>query len=157
MITVWGVIESVHAYSRLKRILKQQRLSVPELHRRMGRSGLQVNLKSLYRLNREDEPVERLDMRVAGAVCQVCAVPLSEWIVFEADNGSLRALPEEKQRRLEVLMAKNNEGPLTGEERSDLQALVREAEEIALANARILAAQSNRLDRSPTDRAGSAA
>ena len=42
----------MNAYSRLKRVLKEQQLSIPELHRLMGRSGLQVNLKSLYRLSR---------------------------------------------------------------------------------------------------------
>ena len=43
----------------------------------------------------------------------------------------------------------NNEGRLTAEERSELQTLVREAEEIALTNARLLAAQRLRLRRSP--------
>jgi hypothetical protein len=146
----------VNAYSRLKRILKQQRLSVPELHRRIRRSGLQVNLKSLYRLSREDQPVERLDMRVAAAVCQVCDVPLSEWIVFEARDGKLRAIARETQEQLDVLMRKNNEGRLTSEERRELQALVREAEEIALANARTLADQRDRLNRSSSGMVGSA-
>ena len=145
------------ARSRLKRVLKQQHLSVPELHRRIADSGIRVDLKSLYRLSREDQPVGRLDMRVAGAVCQVCAVPLSEWIVFEDDGGKLRALAPERQERLDLLMAKNNEGRLAGAERRELQMLVREAEEIALANARLLAAQRDRLDSRSSDTVDSAA
>ncbi len=43
------------------------------------------------------------------------------------------------------LMAKNNEGRLSQEERTELQALVTEAEEITLANARILARQRGQL------------
>src|SRR5688572_19518895 len=117
------------AYSRLKRLLKQQQLSVPELHRRLRSGGFRVNVKSLYRLSDEDQPVQRLDMQVAGAICQVCAVPLSEWIVFEEDNGRLRALATDRQERLDVLMAKNSGGQLTATERDELQALVREAEE----------------------------
>lgn len=139
----------MHAYSHLKRILKQQRLSVPELHRRIHTSGLRVNVKSLYRLSDEHQPVERLDLRVAGAICQVCAVPLSDWIVFEPDDGRLRALDADKQARLEALMARNNAGPLTNAERDELQILVREAEEITLANGRLLVAQRRRLDPPP--------
>jgi len=42
-------------------------------------------------------------------------------------------------------MAKNNDGRLTGQERAELQALVREAEEITINNARLLAQQQVRL------------
>ena len=139
----------MNAYSRLKRILKQQHLSIPELHRRIRGSGIRVNVKSLYRLSDENQPVARLDMRVAGAICQVCAVPLSDWIVFEEDGGKLRTLAEDKQVRLDALMTKNNAGTLTETERGELQTLVREAEEITLANARLLVAQRHRLDPTP--------
>ena len=53
-------------------------------------------------------------------------------------------------------MGKNNDGRLTSEERRELQALVREAEEIALANARMLADQRDRLSRSSSGMVGSA-
>ena len=68
----------MYAYSRLKRLLKQQRMSVPEPHRRMCSQGLHINVKSLYRLSNDTQPVDRLDMRVAGAICQICAIPLSD-------------------------------------------------------------------------------
>jgi hypothetical protein len=61
----------MHAYSYLKRLLKQQEISVPELHRRIRTQGLRVNLKSLYRLSDDTQPVDRLDMRVAGAICAI--------------------------------------------------------------------------------------
>ena|SRR5579871_2857641 len=139
----------MNAYSRLKRLLKQQRLSVPELHRRMRAQGLYVNIKSLYRLSDDSQPVDRLDMRVAGAICQVCAVPLSDWIVFEDEKETLRTLAAEKQTRLDILMTQNNAGALTDREREELRVLVREAEEITLANARLLARQQQRLEPVP--------
>ena len=146
----------VSGYSRLKRLLEQQRLSVPKLHRRMRSRGYQVNVKLFYRLSDEDQPVQRLDMQVAGAICQVCAVPLSEWIVFDQDDGSLRTLAADRQARLDRLMAKNSAGQLTEAERNELQALVREAEEITLANAGLLAEQRRRLVPSSSAAGGSA-
>jgi hypothetical protein len=134
----------VQAYSRLKRVLGERRMSVPDLQRRMEQQGLNVNLKSLYRLSRDDQPLERLNLRVAGMICQVCAVPLSELITFETAGSKLHRLAAAKQRRLDVLMARNNAGKLTASERHELQSLVREAEEISIRNARILAGQRDR-------------
>src|SRR5947209_6949856 len=126
----------VQAFSRLKRVLDEQNLSVPELHRRMRQQGLRINLKSLYRLSQE-QPLQRLDLRVAGAICQICALPLSELIVFERPGRKLRRLAAGKQKRLDRLMAKNNEGQLTDAEGQELRALVREAEEITLDEAEV--------------------
>ena len=53
----------------------------------------------------------------------------------------MRVLTAEKQTRLEALMTKNNTGSLTDQEQGELQTLVYEVEEIALANARLLIAQ----------------
>jgi hypothetical protein len=55
------------------------------------------------------------------------------------------AYSRHKQRRLDLLMGKNNEGELTQPERAVLLALVREAEDIMLTNAHILAQQQQRL------------
>ena len=146
----------MNAYSRLKHILRQQRLSIPELHRRLRNHWFQVNVKSLYRLNDDNQPLERLDMRVAGAICQICTVPLSEWIIFEEEITRLHTLAENKQTRLDTSMDKNNEGQLTETERTELQLLVREAEEIMLANARLLVAQRNQLASSQLKAVGNA-
>jgi hypothetical protein len=135
----------VQAFSRLKRVLAEQNLTVPELHRRMEQQGLRINLKSLYRLSNDRQPLQRLDLRVAGAICQVFALPLSELIVFTTPGNKLRRLAARKQKRLEALMARNNEGLLTDAEEKELRALVREAEEIMLDNARQLAEQREQL------------
>ena len=131
----------VHAFSQLKRVLGERKLSVPQLQRRLEEHGLIVNLKSLYRLARDDQPLDRLNLRVAGMICQVCDVPLSKLIAFELAETRLRRLSTAKQNRLDALMDKNNEGLLTSAEREELKALVRDAEEIALSNARKLAGQ----------------
>ena len=131
----------LQAYSRLKRLLGERHITVLELQRRIQQRGMQVNLKSLYRLSREHQPLARLDLHVAGAICQVCEVPLSELIIFETPKATLHRLSATKQKRLDMLMAKHNEGQLTDGEREELQVLVREAEAMTLANARILAGQ----------------
>jgi hypothetical protein len=112
----------------------------------MQTQGIRVNVKSLYRLNDDNHPVDRLDMRVAGAICQVCDVPLSDWIVFAEESGNLQFLSADKQQRLDVLMEKNNEGLLSEPERVELQSLVRSAEEITLVNAQLLAHQQRQLE-----------
>jgi hypothetical protein len=135
----------VRAFSRLKRLLEAQAMTVPELHRRVLRQGLRVNLKSLYRLSDDRRPLQRLDLRVAGAICQVFALPLSELIAFESPKRKLRRLAAGKQKRLDALMARGNDGRLTGAEKEELRALVREAEEVMLDNARRLAEQRQQI------------
>jgi hypothetical protein len=131
----------VQAFSRLNYLLREQNWTVPELYRRLRERGLRVNVKSLYRLKDNRRPLERLDLRVAGAVCQVFQVLLSDLIAFEETGRKLRRLPADRQRRLDTLMTRNNEGRLSTAERAELGQLVREAEEITLHNARVLAGQ----------------
>src|ERR1700730_2442397 len=126
----------VQAFSQLKRVLGERRMSVPELRRRLEQQGVSVNLKSLYRLVKDDQPLERLNLRVAGMICQVCGVPLSELIAFEMTESRLRHLSAAKQQRLDALMTGNNKGRLRSAERQEVDDLVRQAEEIALSNAR---------------------
>jgi hypothetical protein len=135
----------VQAYSQLKRLLSEQHVTVPELQRRIRQRGLCVNLKSLYRLSNDRQPLQRLDLRVAGAICQVFAVPLSDLVAFETPRKKLRRLSAVKQKRLDTLMAKNNEGSLTDPQGHELEALVRDAEEVLRDNARTLAGQRQRL------------
>ncbi len=135
----------LHAYSRLKQVLAEQELTVPRLLERIEQRGMRVNLKSLYRLSNDRQPVERLDLRVAGVICLVCRVPLSELITFEAPRPRLRRFSAGKQKRLDLLMTKNNDGTLTKAEHGELKSLVREAEELTLENARILANQRRHL------------
>jgi hypothetical protein len=141
----------VQAFSQLRRVLGERRLSVPQLQRRLEEQGLSVNLKSLYRLAKDDQPLERLNLRVAGMICQVCDVPLSKLIAFELAETRLRRLSTAKQSRLDALMDKNNEGLLTSGERKELKAMVRDAEEIALRNARKLAGERRAMAPLDTD------
>src|SRR5437762_1170553 len=97
----------VQAFSRLKRVLDEQNMTVPQLHRRLREQGLHINLKSLYRLNNDQQPLQRLDLGVAGAICQVFTLPLSELIAFETPQHKLRRLSAAKQKRLDRLMAKS--------------------------------------------------
>jgi hypothetical protein len=128
----------VQAFSQLKHILDEHRLSISQFQRRLEERGLIVNLKSLYRLAKDDRPLERLNLRVAGMICQVCDIPLSKLIAFESSEIRLRRLSASKQKRLDALMNKSNQGRLTSAERKELQELVHDAEEIALSNARKL-------------------
>jgi DNA-binding Xre family transcriptional regulator len=135
------------AYSRLQRILAERRLSVPELHRRLHQQDQGVNIKSLYRLNDARQPLARLDLRVAGAICQLCDVTLADLVDFGGQGAKLATLAADKQDRLDALMDKNNQGKLGRKEQRELQDLVRETQEITLHNARILAEQQRRLER----------
>lgn len=135
----------LQAYSRLKTVLNRQKISIPELHRRMERQGIRVNLKSLYRLSNEGQPLQRLDLRVAGAICQVCEVTLSDLVDFEVEVKRLARLSATKQKRLDALMAKNNDGKLTKSEAKELRDLVSEVEAITVRNARLLTQQQKKL------------
>jgi hypothetical protein len=135
----------VQAFSRLKRVLDEQNMTVPALHRRLRAQGLRINLKSLYRLSNDRRPLQRLDLRVAEAICQAFTLPLSDLIAFEEPQRKLRRLTAAKQKRLDALMARNNDGRLTDTEMQELRELVREAEEIMLDNARRLAEQRQQL------------
>lgn len=135
----------IQAFSRLPEILGRQNLTVPELHRRMKRRDWDVNIKTLYRLNDAHSPLTRLDLRVAGAICQLCDVNLADLVDFSHGDARLAQLSAEKQKRLDALMDKNNKGKLTANERAELSSLVRETQEITLRNARVLAGHQRRL------------
>ena len=135
------------AYSRLQKIIEERRLSVPELHRRLQEQGQSINIKSLYRLNDAQQPLARLDLRVAGAICQLCDVTLADLVDFSGQGAKLATLPVDKQQRLDALMERNNDGKLTRSERRELQKLVGETQELTLHNARMLAGQQRVLRR----------
>ena len=56
----------------------------------------------------------------------------------------LKKFPAPKQRRLDELLEKNSEGTITDKEKARLEQLVAEAEQLAVANARLLARFSQR-------------
>ena len=136
------------AYSRLKLLLDERSLSQADLRRRVAEEERAFNVKTLYRLADPDRPLERVDLRVVGAVCRALGVGIGDLIVFaEQDTTTLRELPESKQRRLDELMLGHNEGRLAGDELEELRALLSEAEGIARSNARRLAGHRRHLRR----------
>ena len=129
----------VRAYSRLKTVLKQRDLSLGDLQQFLRTSGVRVGQRSFECLEDETQPLERLDLRLAGVICQVCEVPLSELIVFRPSEDEVRRLSLVKQKRLTYLMDGNNNGALTEAESEELRRLARECEEMTVHNARFLA------------------
>ncbi len=128
----------VQAYSRLKTVLEQRKLTVADLRQFLQYTGDQPGLRSLARLGDETQPLKSLDLRLAGVICQVCEVPLSDLIVFRPEEGFQR-ITLAKQKRLDYLMDGNNNGTLTEAELEELRRMVRECEEATVHNARYLA------------------
>jgi hypothetical protein len=133
----------LQAYSRLPLVLAGMNLTVFQLHRRLEEAGFPVNIKSLYRLASE-EPLQKIDLRIAAAICRVCNVALGELITLEKPQNRLRQLDGRTQRRLEVLMSKNNDGKLTAIEKREFTQLAEKAHRLSLQNARLLQAGRKR-------------
>ncbi|BDI30198.1 hypothetical protein CCAX7_22490 [Capsulimonas corticalis] len=139
------------AFSRLKRVLDAQGLNTADLVRRVAEQGDRINAKSIYRLADPEEPLEKVDMRVIGAVCQALGIGIADILTFD-EPTIVEDLGAAKQARMDALMARHSErsGPgLTAAELTELEKLVGEAETIALGNARRLAARRRRLLRAP--------
>lgn len=131
------------AYSRLRTVLAERNVTVFQLHRQLDSAGLPVNIKSLYRLT-ADEPLQKVDLRVAGAVCQVCGVGIGDLITFQKPRAQLHRLEPKVQARLDELMDKNNEGQLNGREKKEFATLAAEAHRVSLENARMLVGERRR-------------
>ncbi len=134
------------AFSRLKSVLDKQGLSTADLVRRVSEQGDRINAKSLYRLADPEEPLEKVDMRVVGAVCQALSVGIGELLTFD-EPEIIEQFGAQKQARMDALMARHNGAghALSAGEMTELQALVEEAEAVARGNARRLANRRRRL------------
>lgn len=128
------------AYSHLAAVLNHRKIAIPELRKQMRNLGVPVNIKSLYRLA-SSEPLQKIDLRIVGAICRTCRVGIQELIDFNKPKAVLKRLDPLDQKSLDELMSKNNEGTLTSAERRKFECLMEDAHEITLANARLLAAQ----------------
>jgi hypothetical protein len=128
-------------YSRLQAVLVERGMNVADLHRRLARHGVRVNLKTLYRLTDPLSPIERLDMGVAGAICRALEAELARLFVFEAPRAGarLQRLHTTDQRQLDALLEKQAGAGLSKREDRELKALVDKAERLTRANARMLA------------------
>ena len=135
------------AYSRLKFMLDHEGLTTADLVRRVQEQGDRVNPKSIYRLADPEEPLEKADMRVVGAVCQALGIGIGDLLTFD-EPVILEEFGAAKQSRMDALMAQHQSrtvGPLPPEERAELEELVEEAEAVARGNARRLASRRRRL------------
>ena len=138
------------AYSRLKLLLDAQHLTTADLVRRVQEQGDRVNAKSIYRLADPEEPLEKVDMHVVGAVCTALGAGLADLLTFD-EPTIMEAFDRAKQERMDALTARLAQphdragGRLTVGERAELAGLVEEAEMIARGNARRLANRRRRL------------
>src|ERR1043166_7906360 len=94
------------AYSRLKNVLAEKNMAVFQLHRMLENAGFPVNIKSVYRLA-TDGPLQKVDLRIAGAICKACKIQLGDLITFEKPRAQLHRLDAKSQARLDALMSKN--------------------------------------------------
>ena len=124
----------LQAYSRLRRVLDKHKMTVAELHRRIRETGLHVTIKSLYRLNDAEQPLGRLDLRLAGASAGPAARRRGMDGVSTAPAGTApTAAGEAGAPRRPV--GKERDGRLEAHEREELRELVGETEALSLENA----------------------
>jgi len=136
------------AYSRLKVVLEQNHQTTADLVRKIAEQGDRINPKSIYRLAVAEEPIEKVDMRVIGAICQALDIGIGDIITFE-EPEIIEQFSLDKQQRMDNLSARfAAKDPLSAEEFGELRLLVDQAEEIARGNARRLANRRRRLLRS---------
>jgi hypothetical protein len=140
-VTVEEKVRPLQCYSRLHRLLFEREMTVASLERTLRRRGVRVNLKTLYRLADPTTHIERLDTAVAGLICDILGVELSQLLSFEAvrRGAALQRLSPASQRRLDQLLERQSGGRLPEGDRRDLARLVDEAERLTLQNARALA------------------
>lgn len=136
------------AWSRLKSVLDRDGLTTADLVRRVSEQGDRINAKSLYRLADPQEPLEKVDMRVIGAVCQALAVEIGDILTFE-EPTIIEEFDPSLQARMDTLVARQKSSPqaFSATDLAELDRLVDQAEAIARGNARRLANQRRRLHR----------
>jgi DNA-binding Xre family transcriptional regulator len=129
---------TVSAYSALPEMLRQRRLSVADIYRRLQSQGLKFDKKTLYRLA-SPEPMQTINIPVIGALCRELNVALGDLISFTPRQPKLHRIDEKTQKRLDELMTRNTEGKLTARERKELEELGEAVERLSFENAQLLA------------------
>lgn len=140
-----------NAYSRLAFLLARENMSVLSLQRKLEAAGVPVNVKSLYRLA-DNHPLQKIDLRIAAAVCHAFGIALSDLISFEKPQAQLTHLDTKVQARLDFLMTKNNQSRLTSAERKEFVSLADQAHRISMENARTLLTEQRRVGKDVTIR-----
>jgi hypothetical protein len=124
-------------YSRLTDFLGRRRISDAALSDTLREHRLTISPRTLNRLKRGDQPLTSAEEQALAKIAQALGVPVTQ-LMTPPLPGRLRKLSAAAQDRLDELMSKNNEGQLTTAERSELKALVVEAQRLAVLNARSL-------------------
>jgi hypothetical protein len=136
------------AYSQLPKVLAKHRLKISDLHQKLKDAGVSVNYKSLYRLIAA-HPLQKIDTRIVGAICQACGVGIQDLIGFEKPKPILAHLSNDEQKRLDDLMTRHSEETLSAEELHDFDELAEKAHQLTLTNARLLLSQRRALNARP--------
>jgi len=139
---------SVSVIPRLRQLLDQRGLTIAELERRIEQDyGERVDPKGLYRLA-SDAPMQRADLRIAGAAASVLEVGLGDLFTIEATRlGGAQPqatyLTPEQARRLAQLLDRQARGRLRPDEQHEIDELV-QAYGQRLQDARVRAYASQR-------------
>lgn len=128
------------AWSTLRILLPEKNLTVVDLHEKLRERGLEVNIKSLYRLA-TSRPIRKIDTIIVRAICQALDVSLEDLIQFERPKFHMQHLDRALEKELNKLMDKNNEGQLTQQERARFYTLLQQVQKINLHNSRVLVDQ----------------
>jgi transcriptional regulator with XRE-family HTH domain len=123
---------AVTVYSRLSELLLDKNLTVADLERQIAeRFGLEVDRRALQRLTYA-EPVERVDLGLAGGAAAVLGVGLGDLFEVEAvaagglDGAEIGDLGPDQSRRLAALLDQRARQGLSNAEQSELEVLVDE-------------------------------
>ena len=123
---------AVTVYSRLSELLLDKNLTVADLERQISeRFGIEVERRALQRLTYH-EPLERVDLRLAGAAAVVLGVELGSLFELEiatptgVDGAEMGDLGPDQSRRLAALLDRRARQGLSTAEQSELEGLVEE-------------------------------
>jgi len=121
---------SVAVYPRLADLLRDKGLTVGDLARQLEEQlALSVDTRTLQRLT-QDTPIQRADLAIAGAVATVLGVELGDLFtvdvtrVVPANEAVQRDLNAHDSQRLSTLLARQQQGPLSEQNTTELRGLM---------------------------------
>lgn len=133
-------------YSGLRFLLDERGLTATALARHLAELGATVDARTLQRLADPDRPIERVDARVVGLLCDALHVEIGGLLaVMPPHSARLDHLSEAEQERLDDLLDRQREGALGDGEFGALRALVERASQQAARNAQRLVEHRRRL------------
>jgi hypothetical protein len=123
---------AVTVYSRLGELLLDKNLTVADLDRQIGeRFGVEFDRRALQRLTYA-EPLERVDLSLAGSAAVVLGVGLGDLFELEVsapagvEGAEMGDLGPDQSRRLAALLDRRARQGLSNPEQAELEELVEE-------------------------------